>query len=207
MGSRLSIKQVASYCGVRRKTVANWIRAGKLPAISAEGDPPAVSQEDFIAFLEQRGDPIPVDFIEDNKHRVLIVDDDAEVLRSLTEMFGAFMGCTIKTALDGVEAGLRLATFRPHLVVLDLIMPRLDGFAVCSHIKTDPATAGTPVLVITGDGSEQTIERILACGADRYLIKPIRLPHLRRVVGELLDDLHLCPAAHGAPRGATIWRS
>ena len=203
MGPRLNIKQIASYCGVRSRTVANWIRDGKLPAISAEGQAPTVRQDDFITFLERRGDAIPVDFIEDNTHRILIVDDDPEVLRTLTEAFGLLMGCTVKTALDGIEAGLRLATFHPHLVVLDLMMPRLDGFGVCSHIKTDPATAGTPVLAITGDGSEQTIERILACGADRYLVKPIRLDRLRQVVGELLDELHPWPAT----RGATIRRS
>ena len=204
MGLRLSIEQVASYCDVRPRTVANWVRTGKLPAITTEGGAPAIRQDDFIAFLEERGEPIPVDFIEDNKHRVLIVDDDPEVLRTLTDMFNTLAACTVKTALDGVEAGLRLTTFRPHLVVLDLMMPRLDGFTVCAHIKTEPATAGTPVLVITGDSSEQTIERILAAGADGYLVKPIRLSQLRRAVGELLDDFHLWPPAHEAPREAAI---
>jgi len=195
MGPRLSIKQIASYCGVRTSTVTGWIRTGKLPAISAEGRPPAVRQDDFVTFLEDRGDPIPVDFIENNRHRILIVDDDPEVLRTLSEMFATMKRCTVKTALDGVEAGLRLATFRPHLVVLDLAMPRLDGFAVCAHIKNDPATAGIAVLVITGDGSAQTIERLLARGADGYLVKPIRLAKLRRLAVELLDDAHLWSTA------------
>jgi excisionase family DNA binding protein len=206
MGLRLTIEQVASYCGVRPKTVSNWIRTGRLPAISTEGGPPMVRQDDFVAFLEQRGEPIPVDFIEDNRHRVLIVDDDPDVLRTLIDMFGMLVRCTIKTALDGLEAGLRLATFRPHLVVLDLMMPRVDGFTVCAHIKADPATAGTPVLVITGDGSAQTIERILAAGADRYLVKPIRLSQLQRAVSELLDDFHLWPTAR-ASAGAAMQRS
>jgi CheY-like chemotaxis protein len=137
-----------------------------------------------------------VDFIEDNRARVLVVEDDPEVLRALTEMLDTFHGCTTKTALDGVEAGLRISTFRPHLVVLDLVMPRLDGFVVCEHIKADPATAGTAVLAITGDGSPQTIERILTCGADGYLIKPIRLAELRRAASELLSEVGvLSPAA------------
>ena len=206
MGTRLSIQQVASYCGVCRRTVVSWIRTGKLPAISASGKPPAVRQQDFVAFLEQRGHPIPVDFIEDNKYRILIVDDDPDVLRTLVEMFATLKRCTVKTALDGVEAGLRLSTFHPHLVVLDLRLPRLDGFAVCAHIKSDPATAGTAVLAITGDGSEQTIERILACGADAYLLKPIRFAHLRRAAGELLGDTHLWPAPPG-PEHAALGRS
>jgi len=207
MGIRLSIDQVATYCGVRPRTVTNWIHAGKLPAIRTQGDAPTVRQQDFIAFLEQRGEPIPVDFIEDNRHRVLIVDDDPEVVRTLTEMFSTFIGCSIKTALDGVEAGLRLRTFKPHLVVLDLVMPRLDGFVVCSHIKTDPATAGTPVLVITGDGSEQTIQRALACGADHHLTKPIHLPQLQQAVCELLDDIHIWPAQRAAQEEIVIGRS
>ncbi len=207
MGTRLSIQQIASYCGVRRRTVARWVRTGKLPAISAKGKAPAVRQQDFIAFLEQRGRPIPVDFIEDNKHRILIVDDDPDVVRTLVEMFATLKRCTVKTALDGVEAGLRLSTFHPHLVVLDLRLPRLDGFTVCAHIKTDPATAGTAVLALTGDGSEQTIERILACGADAYLLKPIRFTHLRRAVGELLGDAHLWPAPSVPEHAAALGRS
>lgn len=202
MGPRLSIKQIASYCGVHQRTVTGWIRTGKLPAISTGGKTPAVRQEDFVTFLEERGDPIPVDFIENNQHRILVVDDDPEVLRTLSEMFTTMKRCTVKTALDGVEAGLRLATFRPHLVVLDLAMPRLDGFAVCAHIKSDPAIAGTAVLAITGDGSEQTIERLLAGGADGYLLKPIRLAQLRRLAVELLDDTHLWSTAP-APRRAS----
>jgi excisionase family DNA binding protein len=207
MGLRLSIEQIASYCSVRRKTVAGWIRNGKLPAITPAGQPPAVRQQDFVAFLERRGDPIPIDFIEDNKHRILIVDDDADVLRTLEEMFGTFVGCSVKTALDGIEAGMRLATFRPHLVVLDLAMPRVDGFTVCAHIKADPATAGTAVLVVTGDDSEQTIERILASGADRYLIKPIRLAQLQHAVCGLLDDVHVWPASHLTHGGRAAGRS
>jgi CheY-like chemotaxis protein len=196
MGPRLSVKQIASYCGVRPKTVANWIRDGKLTVIAAEGKAPAVRQEDFVVFLQQRGKPIPVDFIEDNRYRVLVVEDDPEVLRALAEMFETFHGCTTKTAIDGVEAGLRVSTFRPHLVVLDLVMPRLDGFVVCAHIKGEPTTAGTAVLAITGDGSPQTIERILACGADGYLIKPIRLAELKRAASELLSEVGvLFPAA------------
>jgi CRISPR/Cas system-associated exonuclease Cas4 (RecB family) len=110
MGIRLSIDQVATYCGVRRKTVAHWVRTGKLAAMHMQGEAPTIRQQDFVAFLQQRGEPIPVDFIEDNKHRILIVDDDPEVVRTLAEMFTTFVGCSIKTALDGLEAGLRLAT-------------------------------------------------------------------------------------------------
>ncbi|MBN1918017.1 MAG: response regulator [Verrucomicrobia bacterium] len=207
MGMTLTTDQIASYCGVRRKTVTEWIRSGKLPSISRPGQGAAVRQQDFIAFLRHRGEPIPVDFIEDNRHRVLIVDDDAVVVRTLTGMFDTFIGCSVKTALDGVEAGMRLATFRPHLVVLDLNMPRVDGYTVCAHIKADPATTGTTVLVITGDGSEQTIERLLASGADGYLVKPIRLKDLQHTVTGLLDEIHVAPAspaqhAAGAAEGS-----
>ena len=191
MGIRLSIRQVASYCGVRPKTVTNWIRAGKLPAVVGANSPLTVRQDDFVAFLTEEGRPVPVDFIEDNRCRILVVDDDPEVLRTLEEMLATFKGCTVKTALDGVEAGLRLTTFRPHLVILDLVMPRLDGLAVCAHIKADTATAGTAVLMITGDDAEQTIEQVLACGADAYLVKPLGLEHLRHAAGELLDTWHL----------------
>jgi excisionase family DNA binding protein len=202
MGMRLTIDQVASYCGVRRKTVAGWVRSGKLSAISRPGQAAAVRQQDFVAFLERRGQPIPVDFIEDNQHRVLIVDDDPSVVRALRDMFDTFIGCSVKTALDGVEAGLRLDTFRPHLVVLDLNMPRLDGYTVCAHIKADPATTGTTVLVITGDGSEQTIERLLASGADGYLVKPIRITELQQSVCGLLDDVRVSPVSHALHAGA-----
>jgi DNA-binding response OmpR family regulator len=87
-------------------------------------------------------------------------------------------------AFDGYEAGLKVASFQPNLVILDLVMPRVDGFEVCRRIKTDLQTLGTKVLVVTGYPEE--VERAKECGADDYLVKPLRVEELREKVWNLM---------------------
>jgi len=77
-------------------------------------------------------------------------------------------------------------SFDPHLVILDLMMPGLDGFKVCAQVKSDPDTEHIKVLIVTGFGSEDNIERALRLGADGYLLKPLSVEQLQERVEDLL---------------------
>ena len=87
-----------------------------------------------------------------------------------------------------VEAGLKIASFKPQLVVLDLMMPGLNGFKVCEQVKSDPETQDIKVLVVTGYASEENISRALELGADGYLVKPLDTEELQDRVRELFDS-------------------
>ena len=116
--------------------------------------------------------------------RVLVVDDEP----SVRELIGAVLEtvCAVTEAGDGPEAFAALDGGAVDLVVLDLMMPHVDGLAVLRRIKGDPTTAATPVVVLTGLGRGGLHDAARAAGADAYLSKPFSPADLRRAVVERL---------------------
>jgi DNA-binding response OmpR family regulator len=137
--------------------------------------------------------------------RVLIVDDDALLTRILSSAL-RLHAMDVRVAAEG-EAGWRqVLSFQPHLVILDVMMPRMDGCELCRRIKRDARTAGTPVLMFTALGAEHLPlmnESLLTLGADGYLTKPIRLDELLRMIDTVLDREGADDVSGGAARNAS----
>ena len=181
----LTTGQMAEYCQVRPATVFNWIKEGKLKAYSTPGGHYRVRLEEFRDFLAKYNMPIDEDFFIPPGNRVLIVDDEPSVVEFIEEALGGEeFHYQFERASDGYEAGLKVASFEPNLVILDLVMPRVDGFEVCRRIKNDSLSRGTRVLVVTGYPEE--VDRAKECGADDYLIKPFKVEEIRQKVSALL---------------------
>ncbi len=106
------------------------------------------------------------------RKKILIVEDDTDLLEMLRLSFkGA--GFSIATATNGIEALKKVRSLRPDLVVLDLVLPELDGFAVCEILRKDGATSTVPVIMLTGLSSEFTRFAGLESGATDYVTKPV----------------------------------
>jgi two-component system phosphate regulon response regulator PhoB len=109
--------------------------------------------------------------------RVLIVDDDPE-LRLLARRALDKDGHSIREATDGAQGLERIADWRPDLVVLDLVMPEMDGLEVLRRLRSEPATKRLPVLVLTAHGDETSTRAGFDLGATDYLTKPFSMPQL-----------------------------
>lgn len=120
-----------------------------------------------------------------SKHTILVCDDDP-LLVELMEFRLKAKGYDVVTAPDGEEALRKVASERPSLVVLDAMMPRLDGFAVLGRIKDDAELADTPVIMLTARKSEKDIVSALERGADDYLVKPFIPDELLTRLSKLL---------------------
>ena len=117
--------------------------------------------------------------------RILIVDDEPNIVISL-EFLMMREGHEVRVARDG-EAGLTaVRTHRPDLVVLDVMMPKLDGFAVLEAVRADPNLANTRILMLTAKGREAEQHKGLSLGADAYMPKPFSTRDLVDKVKELL---------------------
>ena len=103
-------------------------------------------------------------------HRVLLVEDD-RYLRKAAEVVLQRAGLTVTTAADGIEALRAVNQERPDLVLLDMIMPRMQGLDVLRALKSDPATAAIPVIVLSNQGQESDREQAFGAGAVDYLVK------------------------------------
>lgn len=119
------------------------------------------------------------------KHRILICDDDPLLIELMSFRLQA-KGFEVITAMDGDEALSKVASEQPSLVVLDAMMPRLDGFEVLSRIKSDAGVAHIPVIMLTARKGEKDIVSALERGADDYLVKPFIPEELLARLSKLL---------------------
>ena len=119
-------------------------------------------------------------------HRILIVDDEPNIVLSL-EFLMEQSGFEVAVARDGEEALAQMASFRPDLVLLDVMLPRLNGYQVCQQIRATPAWAQVKVLMLSAKGRELEVNKGLALGADGYVTKPFSTRDLIDQVRRLLD--------------------
>jgi DNA-binding response OmpR family regulator len=117
--------------------------------------------------------------------RILLVDDEPEVIRTVGQSLRK-VGYDIVTASDGVEALMTIGRHAPDMVILDVSMPRLDGWQVCLSLRSDPHFGTIPILFLTGHASVDNRIRGLHAGADDYLAKPFDIGELRARVQALL---------------------
>jgi len=120
-------------------------------------------------------------------HRVLIADDEPNIVTSL-EFLMRNCDYDVRVARDGEEA-LRLAEdFQPDVILLDVMMPRCNGFEVCRRMRGNPALRSVKILMLTAHGREAEVERGLALGADAYITKPFSNRELVAAVRGLLPQ-------------------
>ena len=183
----LTTSDVAEYCRVTRMGVSRWIRDGKLRAYRTPGGHFRILKSDFRDFLEHCGLPVDPDLFGGEKgKRVLLVSDDPDVARLIKQSLETSDECQLTWSTDAYDAGLKVATLHPDLIVLDMSMPGQDGFDLCRRIVRDPLTAHTKVLGLVDPLSPGIEERVQRCGATQLLVKPLEGQDLQRLVRSLL---------------------
>jgi two-component system, OmpR family, alkaline phosphatase synthesis response regulator PhoP len=123
-------------------------------------------------------------------NKILIADDNVPNVE-LLEAYLAEVDCQIAVAADGRETLEKVEEFKPDLILLDIMMPRLSGFEVCRTLKRNPATKQIMILMVTALGEPGDIERAVACGCDDFLSKPINKLELLLRVEKLLELRHV----------------
>jgi two-component system, OmpR family, alkaline phosphatase synthesis response regulator PhoP len=123
--------------------------------------------------------------LADRPARILIADDHPQGVE-LLDAYLADTGYEIETAYDGEETLDKVRDWRPDLVLLDIMMPKISGFEVCKRLKTDPSTRGVAVLMITALDQPSDVERAVDAGTDDFLTKPINQTDLLHRIRALL---------------------
>jgi CheY-like chemotaxis protein len=177
--------QVAQLFMVSPVTVRQWAQKGLLHAALTAGGHRRFLHHDLIRFAQERG--LTLNWPGRGGARILIVEDDPQQAAYIYELLHGRPGIeAVEVAASGFEAGHRLHGFNPNLVLLDLMMPGIDGFEVCHRLKSDPTTQSIRVLAITGYASPENVQRILDAGAEACLPKPLDTAHLLALLH--LDD-------------------
>jgi len=190
-----TIPEAAKICAVGRTTMWRWVKSGYLKTSMTLGGQHRILKTELVSILEEKGG-YSVAALEKGpepefpgkslpRRKILIIDDDPDVRKLLTRLLSA-EDYAVDVAFDGFGAGAKVMDFKPDLLVLDLIMPGMDGFEVCERIKKNPRTSHIKVLAITGYDDEENRARIMKAGADGYMVKPIERESLLEEVEGLL---------------------
>ena len=183
--------EVAEMLMVSPATVRLWASKGEIKSVSTPGGHRRFMRHEIERFARDRN--LTMQLPDDSTLRILIVDDDKQVARYLVRFFDRLdAGVATMVAHDGFTAGRLVQVFRPHVVLLDLMMPGINGFEVCAQIKNDSAFKATRVIAMTGFYEVENVKRALDAGAECCLAKPFD-EH------ELLDKIGLLSAPTVAP--------
>ncbi len=177
----LTTAQVAKLLMVSPATVRLWVSKGWIHAQVTPGGHRRILERDLELFARERGLVLAP---EGETTRILIVDDDEQFATYLTEVLSR-QGehVQVKVAHSGFEAGYLAREFKPNVILLDLMMPTLDGFEVCNTLKKDPGTSHIRIVAMTGYYSTENVQRICDLGAAQCLAKPFEVDELLEAVG------------------------
>lgn len=182
----ITTQQAADHCQVSIPTLKRWIQAGSLTAFRTPGGHHRIVLDEFQRFLRAEGMPPYAPPYEGSRAiRILIADDNPGTVAVLTETLAADpRGFSLASATDGYEALVKVGAFRPTVLILDVLMPALDGIEVCRKLRMGVETSDIRILGITGQ--PDLIPALLMAGADACLAKPWRLEEFRSELDRLL---------------------
>jgi excisionase family DNA binding protein len=170
--THLTPNEVAQLLMVNPVTVRQWASRGLLRSMATPGGHRRFLLSDVEEFARSRG-TAPLAKSQGRPERVLIVDDDTQVSRLVAELIRTRApDVSFEIANDGFEAGAKVEAFRPHALVLDLMMPGMDGFEVCRRLRSRPTLNHIRIVAVTGTHTIENVSRILQAGADACLAKP-----------------------------------
>ncbi|MCC6143468.1 MAG: response regulator [Candidatus Hydrogenedentes bacterium] len=175
--------EAAKICHVTHHSIKNWIKQGLIKASRTPGGHYRILEDDLDRFREKY-DMFPREK-GPSKKRVMIVDDDPDAL-ALMEKILSDEGFELVKVSNATEVGLKAAQLSPDLILLDFLMPEINGFEVCKALRDNEMTRSIPIMAVTCLTKERDIERIFSCGADEYLAKPFKVDQLVEKVHELI---------------------
>ena len=183
----MTVFMASKVCKVSPKTIINWIEAGHIKAYKTVGGHRRISKPDLIEFMRRQGIPIPEQEVEGGTRRILVVDDDPIIVETIVQALEEDeRDYEVISASDGFEAGLQVKQFKPHLLILDIMMPDIKGYEVCKKIKGNEETKDTKIIVLSAYLDEEKFKKMKEYGADLCFSKPLPLPRLKEEVAKLL---------------------
>lgn len=178
--------EAAKICKVSQQTIIRCFDNGTLKGFRVPGSRfRRIPRDQLYAFMRDNG--IPTDALESGKRKVLIVDDDEELVELLVDTFTRDGRFELKTANNGFDAGMLVKEFRPDLVVLDVMLPDINGKEVCQRVRSDSTLEAVKIICISGMIEQDKIADLKASGANDFMHKPFDVNKLLDRCCDLLE--------------------
>ena len=163
--------EAAEICNVSQQTIIRCFDRGRLTGFRVPGSKfRRIPRAELLRFMRDNG--ITADLLGDSAIRILVVDDDPCIVRLMEELLGRDDRFEVRTATTGYDAGMATREFRPNLVLLDYMLPDVNGNVVCERLRADPELSDTRIIVVSGVVRQDEIDTLLAAGADDFVAKP-----------------------------------
>jgi excisionase family DNA binding protein len=178
--------EAAKICKVSQQTIIRCFDSGQLKGFRLPGSRfRRIPRAELMHFMRDNG--IPTDALESGKRKILIVDDDQELVELISDVFERDGRFEIKTANNGFDAGMLVKEYRPDTIVLDVMLPDINGKEVCQRVRSDKTTDDVKIICISGMVEDEKIKDLQAAGADDFMRKPFEVDALLERVCVLLD--------------------
>jgi excisionase family DNA binding protein len=185
----LTVGQLAEICRVSKKTVLNWIYEGALKAFTTYGGHYRVWPANVKKFLDSAGMDIPFEYVDERTTHILIIDDDLDYSQMLKSAINAELpSVEVVTTDDGYEGLLLIGELKPQLVVLDIKMPKVDGFQVLELLKNRKNDHDMKVLVVSGYLDAETRQQLSKTIADYAMDKLSDINVLVRTISAIVKS-------------------
>ncbi len=178
--------EAAKICKVSQQTIIRCFDNGSLKGFRVPGSRfRRIPRDQLFSFMKDNG--IPTDALENGKKKLLIVDDEQDLVELMADAFARDGRFEIRTANNGFDAGMQVKEFRPDLVVLDVMLPDINGREVCQRVRSDSALDSVKIICISGMIEQDKVSDLRAAGADDFMQKPFTIDRLIERVCDLLE--------------------
>lgn len=181
--------EAAKICKVSQQTIIRCFDSGQLKGFRVPGSKfRRIPHDCLLAFMRENG--IPTDSLDTGKRKLLIVDDDANLVDLMTDVFIRDGRFEVRSVNNGFGAGMMVKDFHPEIMILDVMLPDINGKEVCQRVRSDSSMDDCKIICISGMVEESRIDELRQAGADDFLRKPFDIDDLlRNVCSKLNMDL------------------
>ena len=163
--------EAAKVCKVSQQTIIRCFDNGQLKGFRVPGSKfRRIPRESLFKFMKDNG--IPTDALESGKRKILLVDDEVEIIEMLSKALDDDGRFEYRVAANGFDAGMMVKEYRPDLIILDVMLPDINGKEVCLRVRQDASLEEVRIICISGMVEEEKIQELKLAGADEFVHKP-----------------------------------
>jgi two-component system, OmpR family, response regulator len=178
--------EAAEVCKVSQQTIIRCFDAGRLGGFRVPGSKfRRIPREALIKFMKDNA--IPLDNLVSGRRKVLVVDDDAEIVELFVDVLNRDGRFEVRTASSGYDAGVLTQEFQPDLMILDYMLPDINGNVVCQTIRNNPKFEHMKIIIVSGVVNQEEIDELKLAGANDFVKKPFNIEKLIERMVELLQ--------------------
>ena len=178
--------EAAKICKVSQQTIIRCFDSGQLKVFRVPGSRfRRIPRDQLFMFMRDNG--IPTDALESGKRKVLVVDDDKELVELIVDVLDRDGRFETRSVNNGFDAGMMVKEYHPDIIVLDVMLPDINGKEVCQRVRSDKAMADVKIVCISGMVEEDKIGELKLAGADDFMHKPFEVERLVERMCDLLE--------------------